>query len=256
MAVPPQLFPRRALLHFPPPTPTADSIGEVEASDHVRYVVKRDPPGRLVCASEWLCTQLAEAVGLVAPATAVIEMDTGELVFGSRKLPGIADTARTVNYLLQSPVDPTQPVPPAAPTLATHLSEIYAFDMALNNEDRHLGNYLIADEAGVQRLYAFDYSRSLFWAWPFRGFPAPGSKTRNIGTLVRSFHAFDLPAAQNLLSRLDAINGATLETLINQMPAAWLPAAERSQLLAWWTNGSRQHRFSVLGQGLANGTLL
>jgi hypothetical protein len=253
LPAPPQLFPRRTLVHFPPPVATADSLGEVEASDHVRYVVKGDPPGRLLCASEWICTHLAEAVGLVGPSTAIIEMPSSELVFGSRKLPGIASQAATINYLLQNPIQPA-PVLPAAPSVATHLSEIYAFDLAIQNEDRHLNNYLMAEDAGIPRLYAFDYSRSLFWSWPLNGFPAAQTKTRFVGAM--QIHAFDLQAATALVRRLAALNDATLQILINQMPSAWLPAAAWAQLETWWSNGSRAQRFQALEQGLANGTLL
>ena len=81
-----QMFARRALVQFPKVEPSADSFGEVEADDGALYYIKGDVNGKATRASEWLGTQLAEAVGLAAPTPCIIELQEGTTVFGSRRI--------------------------------------------------------------------------------------------------------------------------------------------------------------------------
>jgi hypothetical protein len=63
-----QMLPRKAIVQYPKVEQTADSLGEVEADDGIRYFVKGDEPGRATRASEWLGTLPAECVGISVPA--------------------------------------------------------------------------------------------------------------------------------------------------------------------------------------------
>jgi hypothetical protein len=80
----------------------AFELPAVEADDNCLYYVKGDAHGRSVRASEWICTQIAEAVGIAAPAAAAIELQNGGSVFGSRRIAGVADAAITTAYLTSS----------------------------------------------------------------------------------------------------------------------------------------------------------
>jgi len=170
------------LIEYPPSKSTADCLGMVDADDGGLYYIKGDAHGRPIRASEWLGTHIAEAVGIQAPAPVAIERSNGEIVFGSRRIAGVADDLLTRSYLMTSSAGNVA-VPVTG--LSTILSKIYALDMFLNNEDRHFGNYLSIDDNGVRRLYSFDFSRAVFWQWPWNGYPAPTTHTRTHGKLLR-----------------------------------------------------------------------
>lgn len=253
-----QMFSRKAIIEFPPSERSADYLGEVQADDTHYYYIKGDQPGRLVRASEWICTNISETVGIGAPTPAAIERIDGTVVFGSRRIAGVADKAITVNYLT-TPSATNLGVP--ASGLQSVLSSIYALDMFIQNDDRHFGNYLSVDDNGTRRLYAFDYSRALFWRWPWQGFPKKGTieegfRTRPCGTILRNLHGFDRNAASQTLDRLSGLAPATIEGFVNQMPTDWLPAEVRSQFVGWWASEARNARIEELRAGIIDGTLL
>ena len=198
------MLPLDAVIEYPSSDETAlDTSGEAEVSNGLRYHIKGDQKGRTVCASEWLCTKIAEETGIASPQSALIRRLDGSLVFGSQRISGVADKIVTLTFLttpsqlsdLQTP-----------PTLRRILSEIYAYDLFINNLDRHLGNYLSADVSGYRRLYAMDYSRALFFQWPFDGFPPPDQKTRFCGKILRQHHGFDEGAALNMIDKLGRLS--------------------------------------------------
>ncbi|WP_158673614.1 HipA family kinase [Bosea sp. FBZP-16] len=248
------LFPLRAVVEFPKSKPTADALGEVEADDGHRYYIKGDAHGAPVKASEWICTNLAEAVGISAPSPALVELSTGEVVFGSRRVGGVAADVLTQGYLLRNPA-PNIGAPPTV-GLQRVLSAIYIFDLFLFNDDRHLGNYLSYDDNGTQRLYAFDFSRCLFWSWPWSGFPPIGCNTRIWGRVLQHIHGFDGTVARTTLDRLEALSDDTIEGIFNRMPANWLDPDRRSQFQSFWSGGMRTTRVNELRRGLSDGSLL
>jgi hypothetical protein len=247
------LFPLKADIEFPPSINTADSIGEVEASDGHRYYVKADKDGKQICASEWLCTKIAEQVGIAGPHPVLIQMLDGSLVFGSRRIAGVSDIVTTQNFLNT----PSQSnIQGAVIGLSRSLSNVYAFDLFMNNVDRHFGNYLSIEDAGSRRLYAFDYSRALFWAWPFSGFPQKHENTRTHGARLWSLHGFDQVAAFTILDQLNSLSAATIEGFINQLPAIWMPDELKDAFMLWWRGDGKRTRVNALHEGIANGQLL
>ena len=248
-----QLFCRKAIIEFPPKQQTADSLGEVEADDNCLYYIKGDAQGRSVRASEWICTQIAEAIGIAAPAPVAIELQNGTTVFGSRRIAGVADAAITSAYLTSPSVSNAGI---QAQGLKSLLSKIYVLDMFLNNGDRHLGNYLSVDDNGVRRLYAFDFSRALFWEWPWVGYPAANLHTRIWGSALRRLHGFDIAAANLTLAGLGALAPAAVEGFIKQMPEDWISVAQRSQFMTAWTDGTFHSRLDGLRKGFIDGSLL
>lgn len=180
------MFPRKALVQFPKLEPSADSLGEVEADDHFLYYVKGDLAGIAIRANEWLGTHIAEAVGLADSAPCVIELQDGSTVFGSRRIAGVAHATVTTTFLT-APTASNLSGPVVG--ISALLSKIYAFDMFFHNDHRHLGNFLSVDDRGRRRLYAFDFSRALFWTWPWNGgYPGPLSNARRWGSVLRQLH--------------------------------------------------------------------
>jgi hypothetical protein len=228
-------------------------MGEVEADDHHMYYIKGDAHGRPVRASEWICTHISEAVGIGAPTPSAIEKNDGAVVFGSRRISGVADSAITVSYL-STPTALNVGIPVSG--LTPILSSIYALDMFINNDDRHLGNYLTVDDKGTRRLYAFDFSRALFWQWPWNGFPQQGANTRRWGRMLQGLHGFDQNSAFGTLDRLSDLAPNTIEGFINAMPSDWLSAAIRAEFIDWWTSSAKKVRIAELRAGISNGTLL
>jgi hypothetical protein len=247
------MFPRKALIEYPPAKLTADCLGMVDADDGGSYYIKGDVPGRSVRASEWLGTHIAEAVGIQAPAPVAIELNSGSIVFGSRRIAGVADDVLTRTYLM-TPSASNLAMPIAG--LATLLSKIYALDLFLHNEDRHFGNYLSIDDNGVRRLYAFDFSRAVFWQWPWNGYPAATTNTRTHGKVLRQLHGFDSVAAGSVLDNIRALAPATIESFINQMPSDWSSIGLRAQFVDVWSTGHCTTRVDALRKGLSDGTLL
>ena len=246
------MFPVKAINEYPSRHQTADALGEVEGEDGFFYHVKGDQSGRFVCASEWLCTNLAEEIGIGAPTPALIEMLDGRLVFGSRRISGVADQVTTELFLTTSSL--VTQLPKAG--LCRILSQIYAFDLFINNVDRHFGNYLSVEDSGYRRLYAMDYSRALFSRWPLDGFPLPDQHTRTQGTILREFHGFDMAAALSMIEKLSRLAPAVIEGFIRRMPPVWLPPELHREFMDWWSNGGRKSRLIELGAGLRDGRLL
>lgn len=196
---------------------------------------------------------MAEAVGIAAPAAVSIELSNGRSVFGSRRIAGVADAIVTEAFL----TTPTASnVNPPIFGLSGLLSKIYALDMFLFNDDRHLGNYLSVDDQGVRRLYTYDFSRALFWTWPWNGFPLPQCNTRKFGGVLRSLHGFDHTAAFSVLDGLNSLEPVMLQMFIKQMPSDWANAQICNQFVEMWANGTAALRVDELRKGFGDGTLL
>ena len=243
-------FQRRALAEYPPTSITADSLGEAEADDGHRYYIKGDAHGRPVRASEWICSRLGERVGVAVPQVISIKLASKEVVFGSRRVTGVADSISTMNFLLTK----TEGAHSNVVGMGALISSIFAFDMFVNNDDRHLGNYLSVDDGGQRRFFAFDFSRALFWEWPWAGFPA--GNTQNCGRLLRARHGFDLTAAAGVLDRLSLVTASDMGVIINEMPPGWLTGSLQTELLDWWGSSKRADRIEALKEGMSDGTLL
>lgn len=247
------LFARKTLIEYPPSHQTADALGEVLADDQHYYYVKGDAHGKIVRASEWICTHIAEDIHIGAPPPMVIEVKSGDVVFGSRRIAQVSDLVTTANFLISPTLSNSNP---STTGLQSLLSSIYVFDMFINNDDRHLGNYLTVSDQDVRRLYAFDFSRSLFWHWPFQAFPSMPCNTVQCGRLLRAMHGFDQTAALATLDRIGALAPDTLQGFIRRMPTDWLPGDVHASFMDWWNNGGRSSRLSNLRKGVGDGTLL
>jgi hypothetical protein len=248
-----QMFARTALIEYPPKERTADSLGEVEADDGHRYYIKGDANGTPVRASEWISTHLAEFVGIGTPPFAAIQCLDGSEVYGSRRISGVSDSINTMVYLT-TPTQSNFVVPPSG--LSKIISSIYVFDMFIYNVDRHYGNYLSVEDSGTRRLYAFDFSRALFWRWPWVGFPEVNENTRTHGKELKKAHGFDAQAAIRTLERLSAVAPEVIEGFVNTMPSGWLATEVRTQLIGWWASGARMTRINELRSGIGDGSLL
>lgn len=123
-------------------------------------------------------------------------------------------------------------------------------------EDRHFGNYITYDDQGTRRTLAFDFSRAVFWRWPWHGVPEANQNTRSHGAVLRRLHGFDKAVASSILSRLQALHPDAVDSFIKEMPPDWLSAQLRAEFLAWWAGPGRAARVKEIEKGLDDGTLL
>ena len=180
------------------------------------YVVKKFDIGGPVRASEMLCTLIAGAVGIATPTGRILEDLDGELVFGSQ-IYGDAQPSGPAMLLDD---------PPSAMALG-QISRIFAFDLFLGNVDRHLNNYLVRTQNGMQRVLAMDFSHALLCEWPLAALPMPSTcKTVARGRNLRHRWGFDPLQASDCAGRLLDLPAASIVQLVNQIrhpgyPAAW-----------------------------------
>lgn len=244
------LFPRRTTIEYFAPGLTAEALGEAEVDDGFRYKLKDDKLGQRVKANEWLGVKIGEEIGICSPSVSVIECQDGKLVFGSRLIANVVDEVRAGCILRGSLSAPQRE------QLCQILSRIYAYDMFINNPDRHDGNFIFVEDGGVNRAYAIDYAQGVFSDWPWIGFPSAGTHTCRYGKLLRQRHGFNLDAALEICDRLQALPTGFLQGVFNNMPPDWADQQIRSEFLGMWSGTGRRERLAALRQGLSDGTLL
>lgn len=248
-----ELFPLRAIVEFPNAVTGADVWGEVIAEDNHHYVVKGEKGTEYVRASEWIGTQLADALELPCAAPKLILLQSNELLFGSRKIQSVASKIETTRLLT------TFETPPHGlhvPGLRAALSEIYAVDMFIGNVDRHDQNFIAVRSGSSCNIVPIDFARSLFWNASLDAFPSAVHHTVRIGRQIRRRHGFDLSAALMLLDRIATLSSARFMTILSRTPEEWLPAKKRNEFEDWWINGGRSAKLESLRRGLSDDTLL
>src|SRR3546814_4318002 len=78
---------------------TADCHWTSRCDDGCVYAIKDGGQNPLVPHSEWLCTHLAEHLGIAAPTCKIVEMPDRSLVFGSRWEGGVLSKEAWVGKL-------------------------------------------------------------------------------------------------------------------------------------------------------------
>lgn len=246
------MFPRR-LLWEQPWTGSADLHSLGEADDGRRYYLKADRSDIPVRANEWICGKLAHAVGILTPRFECVSASNGDILFGSEEIVGVKSAFDT-RRLLHAPSQNELGAP--LNELRGILSAIHAFDLFVNNIDRHEGNFLIRAEGAESKVYAFDFARSLFFRWPFEGFITSGETTSETWLRLRERHGFDLTAALAIVDRLGIVKPDQLNIIMSGMPRHWLSQARREELLAYCANGGWVARVAALHQGLKDGSII
>lgn len=246
-------FPINSILELPPSEEGADILAEAHCDDTHRYYVKSNEVSPRLAASELVAAQLAELVNLPVPTPKIVRLKSGLLVFGSRQIATIGDKVDTAAILTSMSLLPSG-FPIAG--LKRVLAEAYAFDLFINNTDRHEKNFICCKHDGLYRLYLIDHARALF----SRGYdifpPDKGYGTIFTARGIRERHGFDLGAALALVGKLEKLAPESITRIIDSIPDEWLPSNEKEQFVSWWTNGGRAAKIDRLRDGLCNGSLL
>jgi len=240
-----RLWPLRFLEVYPHNGGTARLRMRGIADDGMPYFMKRaDPPG--VPATELLCSGLANAIGLAVPYFHIgLLPEDDEEVFASRQEAGLADSLTWFQNLVAHPC-------PA--NVARQLSAWFAFDLFINNPDRHVNNFLCRDVADVQTVHGFDFSEALLQEpWPPSPALRPACNTlRTRQVLAMNGVPLDRNVALEHLERLDAVPADWMGNAVTEVPAAWMDDATRAELARWWRE-DRAPRLESIKQDIRNG---
>jgi hypothetical protein len=244
------LFPVKIRACDPANLGSADAALTGMGDDGHDYVIKTVEKTPGAPAAEWFCQSLCELCGIAVPKFSVVKIDGYKSAFGSR----YDDAARTNQMLASQILSGTI----KANILAERLSAIYAFDLFVNNDDRHIGNYLFTK--GIKDNYsvlAYDFSRA--WThhrWPLPQLPMTTCNTITVLRLWEQQNPFDAVAASTLLDKIETIGVPLIQDIYRKMPPQWLLKTEVNAIVKWWAQGGRAARINQIREGIKNGSFI
>lgn len=218
------------------------------------FFCKDDKDGRQIRAAEWFFTSLAQHVGIVTPAFAVIEdRESGQTTFGSLVVESPAsdfDTRRFLSTRGQNELGQPSEWPGA------YLSGLYALDMFAGNGDRGANNFMLVQDGMNRRLCAFDFASARLIGLDGRTFPGAMTATVKYGRFLRHQHGFHSSSANEMVDRIAAVPSETIAGFLKSMPEDWMGVEQREKICELWSKGRFGGRLLALRTGLADGTLL
>lgn len=255
-----RLWPLRIVDVYPHNAGTARLRLRGVGDDGMPYFIKAADPGS-VPANELLGSALASAVGLAVPTFAIAlmpvdrdqpegaepaeEQQAEDQVFASRQEAGLADSQAWFDNLVQNH---------CPPNVARQLAGWFAFDLFINNPDRHIYNYLCRDVDGVLTVHGFDFSEALLEQdWPPSQRMSPGCHTiRNRTALTQLGIPFEPAQAIEVLDRIAAMPDSWMSDALAEVPTAWLTDDQRTSLDSWWRE-ERAARVELIKQDISDG---
>jgi len=244
-----RLWPLQIVQTEPAPFGTADCTLVGLGDDDMPYILKRVTDGEHVPVSEFICTQLAAAIGLPVPVCTIATLpgESKELCFASREEFGVIDQQAAVQMLL---------LQKQLPAYVDRLMQWYAFDVFTHNTDRHLGNFLFRNSMAGAVMLGMDFSRALLTqGWPGAVPPLPKCHTTTVQRQLARESPYPPMAAARIMNRLASAPDEWLEHCLAQVPATWADAKLRTNLCRWWRHG-RPKRLRLLRSHLTNGRYL
>lgn len=246
---PAHLFPVKIRSCDPSSLGSADAAFTGMGDDGHDYVIKTVEKTTGAPAAEWFCHQLCEICGIAVPKYSIVQLAGHKPAFGSR----YDDVARSNQTIALSIFAGSI----QANILAERLSAIYVFDLFVNNDDRHVGNYLFTKGIKDYAVLAYDFSR----AWTYHNWPLPSLPMGRCNTTVffqdwKKHNPFDVVAAEELLKKLETINPPIVQEIYKTMPKEWLPKAVTSSVVKWWSQGGRLQRIKQIREGIKNGSII
>lgn len=212
------------------------------------YAVKNSASGAHVAHSEWFCKHLGDQVGLASPECRWVEV-AGEVAFGSRWESG-HDPENWWVRVQSGEIEKDR----VAPTI----SRILAFDLFVNNEDRHAANYIVRPQMNDQWSFlAFDHSH----AWRPSGWPLPDPPMDVSVTTLRNFQLINnmlgsiLDVAESLfvISKIREVKADMIARILDTQHVSWLSEQERDDTLSYWQGAEFNQRVDKIEEGFRNG---
>lgn len=234
-------------MSWTPSTATLSRPRFATCDDGLDYCIKHDEAGKPIRANELICTALARASGIAVAAASVVQDLDGKLLFGSQIY---GDDVNDNLGLFSSGG--------LLPEHISHIWKTYAFDLFVKNHDRHVNQYKVFYQNRQDRILSFDWGDALFCFWPNLDLPLPEpcNTVRNQRALVARYGTFDVGVADELLDRLESVEGSAMVNAVKQLPRGWLPARIGGEFTKWFGSRARRDRITLIRQGLRDGTYL
>lgn len=248
------LFPLRVSTIYPGLVNGADIEFVCEAEQGGTYYCKNDKNGRLIRATEWLFTHLANHLNIVTPECAVLENPhTGDTLFGSLQIASPASDIQLNAFLTNSQLGEVgQP----SEWPGAYLSGLYTVDLFMNNPDRGFQNFILQKYGFGNRLCAFDFAASKISTLTGNEFPIASDPTVQIGRYLRDKHGFFRRASFEMIDRIAAVPRDTIASFLTRMPVDWMTTEHREVICELWSGKKFGGRLTALRTGIADGSFL
>lgn len=213
--------------------------------DGKEYAIKRttDDENGMIPASEFFCYELGRLVGISVPEFNIVRLENDELAFGSawHGKSELDDMMELIKFL-DGKIE--------IKNLDEQIGRIFAFDLFVNNTDRHFGNYLFRTSyhSNVKVMLAFDFGLS-WWGYELGGFDA---LDKICGTQVNFLRMKDsnikikYQESLKVLDKIEKIDRSDIEAIINGIPEKWLKLSHRHQVIQWWGSEEFLSRLNTL----------
>ncbi|WP_157831679.1 HipA family kinase [Pseudomonas sp. YY-1] len=226
-----RLFPIEIIASYPNNQGSAD-LGMIGSGRDGRdYAIKTTKDGRgHVPASEAFSYELARRLLIPTPPYEFVSLPGGEIAFGSvweggvRKL---SDQTQILQLLQGNP---------KVNGIKRFFSRVYAFDIFINNVDRHFGNYIWRESFNNNLIgLAFDFSRAWFETDPY-GLHALDlqQNTARSKLAISVTGNYDRNEALSCLSDIEGIDRSEIEEILSNIPNDWMSKAKKNEYKAWW----------------------
>ncbi|MEO0669117.1 MAG: HipA family kinase [Pseudomonadota bacterium] len=243
-------LPVKALSVDPANLNTADVELICHCDDGQDYAVKTTTKNPHVPHSEWFCKHLGDRVGIASPPCRLVEVN-GLVGFGSRWESG----HKPGSWWMELQTGGAE-----KGRLLPTVNRIFAFDLFVNNIDRHGNNYLFRQQAGGWSLTAFDHSRAwLAVGWPLHSLPM-GAHLNTV-KMMRWLNAtlggiLDIGECMTVINNLRSVDPKFITQILDCQDPSWLSTHERDTILMFWESSARQKRLDEVERGLKNGNYL
>lgn len=235
-----------------PPINGKDQCFYVLDEDRAPVWCKTDNGDKQIRATEWISTQLADALGVRTAGWRIVEYE-GETYFGSPNITSTASSIVVANFL-RSP--DRAKYGGTSLNRSLYLSGVLALDMFLHNPDRLMLNFRLSDDQSYKRLCAIDFADADLSALTTQWFPVAGSNTVGLIRAVKAIHGSFAEGALDMLDRIEGFAPAAFRRIVAGVPDEWLRSDLRDNLDGAWGSSGFSHRLSSLRSGLIDGTLV
>jgi hypothetical protein len=74
--------------------------------------------------------------------------------------------------------------------------------------------------------------------------------------MMQVYGAFNFPVADEVLTRLDEIDGSAMVNAVKQLPPGWLDTKVGAAFTKWFGSRSRRDRIAAIRKGLSDASYL
>jgi hypothetical protein len=216
--------------------------------DRLTYQLKNQSRARYVPLNEWLCYEIAEAVGIPVPVKKIVEVPARGLLFGSRHL-----ATHTHNGGIRLPETDFRALGTGVP-----LWRILALDWFYGNWDRHFKNLVFYECSGIRCVQAVDYEHGLLSHQMRLSDPFKGKHETSTGQTAKTLNGV-WPLRQcesaviDVLDRLGKVTAAHVEAWIQSAPQEWAPRDIVEPCIHWWSTSAPAARIERIKAALRHG---